>query len=72
MATWTKKTPAKPGWYWHRNLRGSDIDRVPEVIYIRLYVNRLAISNSAITDSWPGGEWAGPLRLPREPKKGRS
>jgi hypothetical protein len=63
---WTRKTPTEPGWYWHRATRGDEYYRRPEVIRIRLYVNRLALGNSYISREWPGGEWAGPIPLPAE------
>ena len=58
---YSKERPTEVGWYWMR--QGFGKIRKASVVYVRRYVETLAI------DNWPlpkNAEWAGPLEEPED------
>jgi hypothetical protein len=58
---WKQELPTEPGWYWLKEPRED-----ARIVYVRMYVDQLAIGNSAIK-GWPSLErslWAGPIAEP--------
>ena len=67
-AGWTSKAPTKDGWYWWRNLL---TDNAPEVWAIVDHGDGLEVVgpfDETALDEWVsdmGGEWYGPLEVPK-------
>ena len=67
-AGWTSKAPTKEGWYWWRNLL---TDNAPEVWAIVDHGDGLEVVgpfDETALGEWVsdmGGEWYGPLEVPK-------
>ena len=60
---WTKTPPKQIGWYWRRYTKKSLSDDLgTEIVFIRLYGDKLCIMNWEISTTHT--EWAGPIPEP--------
>jgi len=70
--TWTTDKPTKPGWYWYREnnrlcvwyVRVGDGKRTELWVY---QPHRISDGHGIQLFYFKGGEWAGPIKEPKEP-----
>ena len=65
--TWTTETPTKKGYYWHRCVG----ERRASIVWVFYWDGalRMTLGGDFLKIVDVGGQWAGPIPEPEEPKE---